>query len=418
MLAMQDKLTSLSQSVLSCSQLEDFQTPFYFYNLNNAIDQIKSIRDLAGQRVQIYYALKANPSIPIVQELSQHVDGIDIASGGEAKRVLEAGSSLAGVSFAGPGKSDKELEFVIESNIGLISVESLTELIRIECIAGRLDINQDILVRVNPDSPVPKYGLKMGGIPSPFGIDNDQLGEFFSELTHCKNLNFRGIHVYSGTQCLDPSSLVSNFKEVFKIANQVEKIFRREVSVINFGGGFGIPYYEEDESLDIKMPIEYLMEELDNWGKKRNRQRPVSAILELGRFIVGESGVYVAKIVDKKVSKRTTFCILDGGLNHNLAATGNFGQVIRRPYRVRNLSKEGLGKGSERVDLVGPLCTSIDRFGSVELSDPQVGDLVGVFSSGAYGYSASPRDFLGHPGPAEYIYKGNQLLAGDWPTPG
>jgi diaminopimelate decarboxylase len=403
---MQDKINTLSRSIVDCLRSRKYSTPFYFYQLDHAIDQINAIRNVVNQRVQIYYALKANPAVPIVRELAKHLDGVDIASGGEAKIVLEAGSAIESASFAGPAKSNRELEYVISQGIGLISVESVNELIRIQSIAEELGAIQDIVVRVNPDSPIQQYSLKMGGVASPFGIDNEQLEEFFGKLPHCPNLQFKGVHVYSGTQCLDSLSLIRNFEDVFGVARQVEEEFGQKVAIINFGGGFGIPYFEEDISLDLSAPLEFLIQQLDNWERNRVHEHPISAILELGRFIIGEAGVYVAKIVDKKSSKNKKFCILDGGLNHNLAATGNFGQVIRRPYRVRNLSKLDVRHAFESVELVGPLCTSIDRFGTVNLTDPQIGDLIGIFSSGAYGFTASPRDFLGHPEPAQYVYKG------------
>ena len=169
---------------------------------------------------------------------------------------------------------------------------------------------------------------------------------------------------------------------------------------LNLGGGFGIPYFPGEQALDIA-PIGANLAALAE--RARTDFPQAELIIELGRYLVGEAGIYVTRIVDRKVSRGQTFLVTDGGLHQHLSASGNFGQVIRKNYPVA-IGNKMLGQNRETVSIVGPLCTPLDLLAErMELPIADIGDLVVIFQSGAYGLTASPQAFLGHPAGVEVL---------------
>lgn len=378
-----------------------YGTPLYLYHAGCAQERAEALRRRLNFTTRLYYAVKANPNPDLLKAMRGHVDGLDISSGGELQSGLDCGYDPAHFSFAGPGKRDEELELAIRSTIGSISVESVNELARIDRIAGELGQTALISVRVNPQKLFRAFAIKMGGRASQFGVSEEDLPLFFQALKETRHCRLVGLHIYSGTQCLDGEALIENVKNTLSIAKRVITEFHHPLQKVNLGGGFGIPYYEGQTALDGEALAGTLSALVESFVAESGNPN-TRALLELGRYLTAPAGLYLARIIDKKVSRERTYCVLDGGMNHHLPASGNFGQVIRKNYRVVNLSK-ATGE-PETVTLVGPLCTSIDVMGdNVRLAAPEIGDVVAFGDSGSYAFTASPHRFLSHPTPPEVI---------------
>lgn len=379
-----------------------YNTPFYLYDLKVVNDKIADIRRVFDDSLELYYAMKANPNRELLGAIRDKVDGLDIASGGELELALKAGYAPSTISFAGPGKTHSELQRSLKAGIGFISVESRRELREIEKLVEEEGISPaSILIRVNPKLFIKEFAVKMGGKPSPFGIDEEDLPSTL-EFVRSKPeaFSFKGIHIYAGTQCLSEDHLVQNSANILSIATRVTTEFGLECQVINIGGGFGVSYSDPYNGLDLGKMADMMNAEFEQY-RQTTGTKP-RFILELGRFLVAEAGIYVARIVSEKKSRGEHFYVLDGGMNHHLAASGNLGATIRKNFQVRNLSRANLSK--ENCTLVGPLCTPMDLMGKgVSIEAPAIGDLIGFLCSGSYGYSASPLLFLGHDLPSELI---------------
>ncbi len=385
---------------------ETYDTPFYIYDKSFIRNKIERLKHSLSQDIKLYYAVKANPNLHLLKEIRNWVDGVDISSGGELQQSLQAGFSPLDMSYAGPGKKDSELELAIREKIGLISIESLTELHRIEQIAARLGIQANVSLRINPVKVFREFAIKMGGRSSQFGIDEEQSDAFFKILKESPHCTFVGIHVYSGTQCLKAETLLDNFKNTMSITKEIVHKSGMEPAIINFGGGFGIPYYENQSSFDEQ----YVSSELNKMFtefKKETGLTALKGIIELGRYLIADAGVYIAKIIDMKISRGKTYCILNGGMNHHLPASGNFGQVIRKNFKMVNISNPDTGN-LEEITIVGPLCTTIDILGDrILMPKSTIGDYIAICNSGAYAYTASPLLFLSHNPPLEILYEEN-----------
>ena len=374
------------------------QTPFYAYDRSVITDRIKHLRSHLPEQIHIHYAIKANPMPAVVQHLSSMVDGFDLASGGEMRIALDTMMSPDNISFAGPGKSLSEISSAIATGVTL-NIESQNELVRIIEQGNRLNISPKVALRINPDFELKSSGMKMGGGPKPFGIDIEQAQDILEQI-FTSNIDFQGFHIFSGSQNLSAESIMEAQTKTFELAQRLSGLTTGPIKKLNIGGGFGIPYFPGEATLDLTPIGENLSSLL-----KQNRDwiQESKVIVELGRYIVGEAGVYICKIRDKKISRDQIFIITDGGLHQHLAASGNFGQVIRKNYPVIIATRVN-SERKEMATIAGPLCTPLDVLADkMELSSAEIGDLVAVFQSGAYGYSASPRSFLSHPEPVELL---------------
>ena len=373
-------------------------TPFYAYD-KNALDQrVRLLRSSLPADIDLHYAIKANPLPALVSHMTRLVDGLDVASGGEMKVALAAGCDPANISFAGPGKSDAELAQAVAAGI-LVNVESHRELEVLNRVSRDLGKPAHIAVRVNPDFELKSSGMKMGGGPKPFGVDAEIVPELLHEVGEL-GLAFEGFHIYSGSQNLKAESICESQQKTIDLAIRLSEFAPSPVRVLNIGGGFGIPYFPGEQPLDL-VSIGKNLETLVRLAKDALPEARL--VIELGRYLVGEAGVYVCRVIDRKISRGQVFLVTDGGLHHHLAASGNFGQVIRKNYPVA-IGNRMNGTRREIVSVVGPLCTPLDILGErMELAEAHPGDLVVVFQSGAYGYTASPRGFLSHPEPAEVL---------------
>ena len=374
------------------------QTPFYAYDRRLLDERVALLRRAFPSTIELHYAVKANPMPALVQHLARLVDGLDVASLGELKVALDTGMDPAKISFAGPGKRPTELATAIAAGI-TINLESAHELETVARLGRQQSRRPRVAVRVNPDFELKTAGMKMGGGPKPFGVDAEQVPALLRRIGEL-GLDFHGFHIFSGSQNLRAAAIVEAHDRTFELALRLAADAPKPVRLLNIGGGFGIPYFPGDAPLDLA-PI---AANLERWlPVARERLPEVEVVLELGRYLVGEAGIYVAEVIDRKISRGQTFLITNGGLHHHLAASGNFGQVVRKNYPVV-VGNRVVGTEREVVTVVGPLCTPLDVLAErMELARADIGDLIVVFQSGAYGLTASPSAFLSHPACVEII---------------
>jgi len=374
------------------------KSPLFVYSRAHIDRRIAELRAALPARVGINYAVKANPHPDVIAHFAGLVDGFDIASSGELAKLQAAGIDPARVSFAGPGKRDDELEAAIAAGVTL-NCESAGEAARALSIGQRLGTPPRIAIRVNPDFEIKGSGMKMGGGAKQFGVDQALVPELARKVIG-EGAVWRGLHIFTGSQALSADAIIEAQGNVLSLAAQLTQEIGAPLPKLNMGGGFGIPYFPGDEALDLGMVGEALHGLID-------AASPVLAdtelCVELGRYLVGEAGVYLCRVIDRKVSHGVTFLVTDGGLHHQLAASGNFGTVVRRNYPVAIATRYD-GEADEMVNVVGCLCTPLDRLADQAwMPTADVGDIVAVFCAGAYGATASPADFLGHGAAAEVL---------------
>lgn len=380
------------------------ETPLFLYDADMIRARIARLRMAMPAGLAIHYAMKANPFAPLLRLMAGLADGIDVASGGELAQALAAGADE--ISFAGPGKRDRELEAALRAGATL-NVESAGELDRIIGLAAARGLKPRVALRVNPDFELKSSGMRMGGGAKPFGIDVDQVPALL-RLIRDKKLDFRGFHIFAGSQSLDAEALIEAQASAVALAARLAADSGMTPPLVNLGGGFGIPYFHGDKPLDVERIGAALAETL---AARPDSLRDSSFALELGRWLVGEAGVYLTCVIDRKISGGQIFLVCDGGLHHQLAASGNFGQVVRRNYPLANASRFA-AETDEVANVVGCLCTPLDRLGDqIALPFTEVDDLIAIFMAGAYGATASPSQFLGH-GPAREILVSYQGVIG------
>nr|WP_221403935.1 pyridoxal-dependent decarboxylase, exosortase A system-associated [Pseudoduganella umbonata] len=374
------------------------QTPFYAYDRGALTARVAELRRHLPADVHLHYAMKANPMPAVVQHMASLVDGIDVASGGELRVALDTPMSPLHISFAGPGKSEADLSCAIAAGI-VLNLESEGETERAARIGDRLGITPRVNVRVNPDFELKSSGMKMGGGPKQFGIDAERVPALLRRIGEL-GLDFQGFHIFSGSQNLKAAALHEAHEKTFALALRLAQDAPRAPRILNIGGGFGIPYFPGEERLDLATVGSNLHTVMD--GVRRQLQG-AQVVIELGRYLVGEAGAYVCRIVDRKESRGSVYLVTDGGLHHHLSASGNFGQVIRKNYPVV-IGNRVQGGEREKASVVGPLCTPLDVLADgMDLARAEPGDLVVVLQSGAYGVSASPASFLSHPAALEVL---------------
>ena len=373
------------------------RTPFYAYDRALLYARVAQLRAHLPDAISLHYAIKANPMPAVVAHLAPLVDGLDVASGNELRVALDAGMNAKDISFAGPGKSAAELRQAIASDV-LVNVESPNELKALARIASELDLPARVALRVNPDFELKSSGMKMGGGPKQFGIDAEALPDLLATLR--APLVFEGFHIFSGSQNLRAEAIIEAQSKAVELAIKLAQAAPGPVKTLNIGGGFGIPYFPGETRLDLAAVGAHLHALMPRVAEALPE---AEVVIELGRYLVGEAGIYVARVIDRKVSRGLVFLVTDGGLHHHLAASGNFGQVIRKNYPVTIGTRIDASE-REVASVVGPLCTPLDLLADrMDLARADVGDLVVVFQSGAYGLTASPAGFLSHPAALEVL---------------
>ena len=376
----------------------EFGSPLFVYDPAIVAARIDAFR-AAFPAVDLHYAIKANPHPELLEVVAPLVDGLDVASAGELQKACAVKPAHA-ISFAGPGKRDAELEAAIAAGATL-NVESEGEAARAIIIGDQLGIAPRLAVRVNPDMELKGSGMKMGGRSSPFGVDAERAAALVKEVVRA-GADWRGFHIFAGSQALDSQALIETQAATLMLAERLSVEAGHRPPLVNLGGGFGVPYFAGDMPIDLPAIGDALAE---NISASSLASAGTSFAIELGRWLVAESGVYLTRIVDRKDSRGETFLIVDGGLHHQLAASGNFGTVVRRNYPVAVARRLGAAAQDE-VSIVGCLCTPLDRLADrVALPAADVGDVIAIFLAGAYGATASPSAFLGHPSPTEVVVR-------------
>lgn len=372
-------------------------TPLFVYDAAMVKARIAALRAAMPAGLDVHYAIKANPFTPLIAAIAPLVDGLDIASKGEMALALAAKPGAA-ISFAGPGKRDDEIEAAIAAGVTL-NLESEGEADRAFSIAARLGVTPRLAVRVNPEIELRGSGMRMGGRASPFGVDADRAAALVRRVVSA-GADWRGFHIFAGSQALDAAAIIETQAETLALAGRLADDAGTKPPLVNLGGGFGIPYFPGEAPLDIAPIGAALGERLASLPPALDGAR---FAIELGRWLVGEAGVYLTRVIDRKESRGEMFLVVDGGLHHQLAASGNFGTVVKRNYPV-SVATALADAPTETVSVVGCLCTPLDRLADrVTLPVAQPGDVIALFMAGAYGLSASPATFLGHPMPMEIL---------------
>jgi len=385
--------------------LHQYPTPGYLYFRSLIRARVQEIRTQFGQLFSPHYAVKANPHPAILKLMAELDVGADVASAGELALAMENGIPAAHIEFSGPGKTDDELEFAIEKNVGSLNIESSDELDKINQIAERHHWLPRVGIRVNPDQSRVKSGLKMSG-ETQFGVDENEALRCLDRIKQNQRaIHFTGIHVHNGSQVLDESSLIENFETIVQLAQRLEIASGLTMKKINFGGGWGVPYFPGQRSLNLHRLSERL-QELFHRGEYRPLLHRCQRIVEPGRLLVAESGLYVTKVLYRKHVRSKQFAIVDGGMHQNYLLAGGMGQVIRRNFELDILGISDRPQSAPfTLDIAGCLCTPQDILAmNVEWSQPvESGDFIVFFNCGAYGSTASPLSFLHHPHPAEFF---------------
>jgi diaminopimelate decarboxylase len=370
-------------------------TPLFVYDSRRIADQVARFRGACPSEVALHYAVKANPYAPLLEAMASLVDGFDVASAGELGRVAHLGLPI---SFAGPGKRSQELETAIRTGI-TINLESEGEAERTLAICEREGLTAKLAIRLNPPFGLKGSGQKMGGLPSQFGVDHDRAAALIRRIVEA-GADWQGLHIFAGSQALQAGALIELQRDTVALAASICDEAGHAPPHVNLGGGFGIPYFAKDEPLDVEAVGAALAKTLADRPKILAN---TEFAIELGRWLVGEAGVYLTRIVDRKESRGKTFLVTDGGLHHQLAASGNFGQLLRRNYPVAIASRFN-AEPEEEVTITGCLCTPLDLLADeAMLPCADFGDLVAIFCAGAYGLTASPQEFLSQPRAREML---------------
>lgn len=389
---------------------ERYGTPLYLYDADAVTARIVQIRDALDHAVKVFYAVKANPNLELLRAIRDVSDGLDVSSGGEVEQALLAGYDSRTLSFAGPAKTAAELRHAIENGVGSISIESVRELRQCIDIAKQRGIRANVALRVNPCWLNRAYGIKMGGRSVQFGIDEENIAEALEILqTHGEHIDFRGIHVYAGSQCFEPAAITQGVQHTLRIVQEIEDATKLRCKTINLGGGFGVAHGADRREFDLEALASTLMPVLRSFRRSSRIEREI--IFELGRFLVADAGLYVTRVVGSKRSRGKDYFIVDGGLHHHLAAAGTFGAAMRSNYVLQNLTRPH--EPAVICNVAGSSCNPTDMLGlDAELPRPEHGDLIAVLGSGSYGLTASPVLFLGHPTPVELVRHRGRVLLG------
>lgn len=378
--------------------VEQYGSPIYIYAKQHIEQRVRDLRQTIPPELSIYYAVKANPMPALIEYMAEQVDGFDVASTGELELALKTPVPRENISFAGPGKTREELLQAVEAGIVIVA-ESIQQIHLIEQICSASGSTAKVALRVNPDFELKHSGLRMGGGAKQFGIDSEQIPGTL-ELMRSLGIPLRGFHVFTGSQSLNAQAIVETFDKTFDLVESLLSTHPDPLHWLNLGGGFGIPYFPGDPRLELEPIGEYLHGKLPGF---KSRHPETELVLELGRYLVGEAGLYVCSILDRKVSRDQVFLITNGGMHHHLAASGNLGQVIRKNYPVI-IGNKVHSEQTETVTVSGCLCMPLDILADkVNLPLAQIGDLVAVYQSGAYGFSSSPLGFLTHSAPKEIL---------------
>ncbi|MBI5814473.1 MAG: diaminopimelate decarboxylase [Nitrospinae bacterium] len=380
-------------------------TPFYIYDAAILRRQYQRLAAALPENTFVHYSVKANPNINVARVFGKLGAGAEVASEGELAMALKAGFAPEKIIFAGPGKSEADIRMAVAKKIGCINVESAAELGRIITAASETKSARPVKIafRVNLTF-TGGAGEVMTGGPRKFGTDDTELPRLIKKALAEKRVEVMGFHCFAGTQITDTDTLGAMYRGFAQWAATTAAKLGMTVKTLNFGGGLGIPFGEKDRELDVKKlgaVIRDVRREIlstPNFAQTR-------LLLEPGRYLAGPAGIYVSRVTDVKTSRGRLYAITDGGIHHAIVPI-----ALNKNYPAAILTKT---KGRKVVEctVAGPLCASADQFSRIiKLSSPRIGDLLGIFNSGAYGYTAGMLYFLSHPLPAEVMADGARLF--------
>ncbi len=383
-------------------------SPLYLYDAAIMRRQYRRLKSELPGGVSVHYSIKANPNKAVAKLFCQAGAGAEVASEAELRLALSAGFKPDKIIFAGPGKTKKEVELAVKKKIGSINIESETELERVlnasGASSGREYANPArIAFRVNLDfTDNSGYEVMIGG-PRKFGIDDDAIRPLVEKAMNDSRVEVTGFHCFAGTQINEAKTLTSAYRTFARWAVKLSESLKMDIATLNFGGGLGIPFKENEQELNVKA-LGQAFAKIKNIVQESKYCRNTKFLLEPGRYLVGPSGVYISTVTDIKVSRGKTFVMTDGGIHHALIPI-----VLNKSYPTAILNKMNRRK-TANVTVAGPLCASSDQFSrELKLPKPEIGDLIGVFNSGAYGYTAGMVYFLSHPTPAEAMVDNGKL---------
>ncbi len=374
--------------------ITNYDSPFYLYSKRIVTHAYTKLRKELPSNFEIFYAQKSNSNKNILRHLNMLGVGCDTASLGEMEAALNSGFASDRIMFTGPAKSEAELRYAVENNLLSINVESIQELILVNEIAQEYDKIQNILVRINPLYEAGETTRIIGGTGvSKFGIDIEKIDEFFCELKKTTNISLKGIHIFNSSQILDWKKIYNNTKNVIDTAIKLSNKYVFDVTHIDLGGGFGIPYGVEEKPLDLVKLGDELFNLVDS-VEYNGFLDGVDLIFEPGRFLSGHSGIYLFKVLYTKSSRGKNILLTDGGIHHLLRPA-----LIGTGHPVVNITAYYENRTTKNNYMVaGPLCTSLDTFGEeVFLAESKPGDILAVLNAGAYGFTESMPLFLSHP---------------------
>ena len=378
-----------------------YGTPLYIYDQQLIETKIDQVQKALPANFQLYYSIKANPNAAILRTMVARHCGLEVASAGELYQALHAGCAPESIVFAGPGKTRSELAAALQAGIGEIHVESLEEAECLNSLAVAANHSATISLRINPIA-ASGGAMRMGGRATPFGIDEEHLDETLTQILQLSHLKIVGIHLFMSTQVLDAHVLIEQYQRALQIARRVATRIPHALQSIDFGGGLGTPYFVHERELDLAQ-VATGLQDIAAQMAADPLLNAARGILEPGRYLVNEAGIYLSRVTRVKQSRGETFGVIDGGMHHHLAASGNLGQTIKRNYPVAIANKLG-ATIDQSLDIVGPLCTPLDTLArKVALPAIEPGDLFVIFQSGAYGRTSSPHGFLSHNAPAEIM---------------
>ena len=386
--------------------VKETELPAFIYFKNIIKRKYDELLDCLPRDFEIHYAFKANPNQDILRFIQSLGAGADVASLGELRSAIETGYPVGKIEFTGPGKTIEELSWAIDLGIGSINAESISEIENVVDLCQGKAKTANLGIRLNPRTKLSSSAMKMSG-DTQFGITEDDLEAAFAMINNrAKLLNFTGLHMHLGSQFLEAEKVVSNFGMIIEKADEISNRYKINLKKINFGGGWGIDIFANKPPLDLAF-VKKGLSELFTDLKFRSHFKNTQFIVEPGRFLVAECGVYAVEILYKKKGYKKEFLVINGGMHQNYLAAGGIGQVIRRNLQIDDISEDNSNgsNGISKYTIVGSLCIPDDVLASeIELrTDIMEGDILLFYNSGAYSYSASPLKFLSHTLPTEIL---------------
>ena len=385
---------------------KNYKSPKYIYNLNEISNSLSALRKSLPKFSKIYYSMKANPNMGVIKHLYKLGTGIECSSWGEVSKALKSGVNKRNIIFTGPAKTNQELKNFIKYNIGIISIESVTEYKRLNLLSKKIKKKVSCIIRINPEHIEINSSIKMMGVSSQFGIDSKNFLKNY-KLFNSKRISILGFHFYSASNVYSGKDLLKLFFNCIDLSIKIEKILKIKIKFLNLGGGFASPYGKRGNRKHytmIKRPLEKKLE--TSFGKKRIKE--LNLIFESGRYLVGTCGGLICKVIDKKISKKKKYVILDSGIN-NLAGMSSINRLPRLDPEIIIINRKT--KKKETFDIVGPLCTPLDFWSKSMLSyQLKINDLIFIPNVSSYGLSASLILFLSHDIPDELLILNNKII--------